>query len=131
MTTREKEVSAPGSPIERKLVKIWQEVLGLRDSLTGIDDNFFELGGHSLKATILISKIHQALGVKLPLTEVFKRQTVRKLAEYIQDARQSKYAGIEPVEKKEYYTLSSAQKRMYFLQQLIDGAKRIVGVEYV
>jgi amino acid adenylation domain-containing protein len=121
MITREKEISTPRNTIERKLVKIWQEVLGLRDSSAGIDDNFFELGGHSLKATTLISRIHKSLGVKLPLAEVFKRQTIRKLAEYIQEAGQSKYASIEPAEKKDYYPLSSAQKRMYFLQQLIDS----------
>ncbi|UCH97764.1 MAG: AMP-binding protein, partial [Candidatus Aminicenantes bacterium] len=105
--------------------EIWSDILG-RDALhasqlhssLGIDDNFFELGGHSLKATLLISKIHKELGVKIPLVEIFKRQTVRMLSEYLKNAKSTCYTGIEPVEKQEYYRLSSAQKRLYFLQQL-------------
>ncbi|MGD2092862.1 MAG: amino acid adenylation domain-containing protein [Candidatus Aminicenantes bacterium] len=120
-----KEYAAPRDKIEKKLVEIWLEIL-CRDSLhasqlrisLGIDDNFFELGGHSLKVTLQVSKIHQKFEVKIPLAEVFKRPTIRQLAEYIKAAKKSKYAGIEPVEKKEYYALSSAQKRMYFLQQI-------------
>ena len=56
--------------------------------------------------------------IKIPLTEIFKRQTIRELSAYIKRAKQHKYAGIEAVEKREYYGLSSAQKRLYFLWQL-------------
>ncbi|HLP47901.1 MAG TPA: amino acid adenylation domain-containing protein, partial [Candidatus Kapabacteria bacterium] len=115
----------PRNKLEKKLVELWSEVLGknkLNSSqlqLTiGIDDNFFNLGGHSLKATILISKIHKALNVFVPLAEVFKNATIRGLAEYIRSKVEEEYESIQPVEKKEYYELSSAQKRLYFLQQL-------------
>ena len=108
--------AAPRDKIEEKLVDIWYEVLG-RSGTIGIDDNFFEIGGHSLKATILTSKIHRGLSVKIPLAEVFKRQTIRGLSEYIRGSQEVKYAEINPVEAKEYYGLSSAQKRLYFLQQ--------------
>ncbi|MCP4147485.1 MAG: AMP-binding protein, partial [bacterium] len=57
-----------------------------------------------------------------PLAEVFSRQTVKALAEYIAAERQSKYTAMEPVEKKENYALSSAQKRLYFLQQMDTGS---------
>jgi acyl carrier protein len=121
------DYAAPGNALEEKLVEIWLDVLGLsRDAwhdsqgnhlIIGINDNFFELGGHSLKATILVSKIHKELNVKVPLAEVFKHQTIRGLSKYIGDMGEDKYASIEPVEKKEYFALSSAQKRLYFLQQ--------------
>jgi amino acid adenylation domain-containing protein len=122
------DYAAPGNALEEKLVEIWLDVLGLskdgwRDSrkkrpIIGINDNFFEIGGHSLKATILASRIHKELNVKIPLAEVFKHQTVKELATYINGAEKNEYVGIEPVEKKEYYPLSPAQKRLYFLQQL-------------
>jgi amino acid adenylation domain-containing protein len=120
-----KDFTAPRDRIEKKLVEIWSGILcrdashasQLRTSL-GIDANFFELGGHSLKVTLQVAKIHKEFEVKIPLAEVFKRQTIRQLAEYIKAAKKDKYADIEPVEKKEYYALSSAQKRMYFLQQM-------------
>ncbi|NIM17442.1 MAG: AMP-binding protein, partial [Candidatus Aminicenantes bacterium] len=113
------EYAAPRDDIERRLVKIWLEVLGREPSASiGIDDNFFRLGGHSLNTTILATRIHQAFHVELSLSEVFKRRTVRKLGEYIRQAHHKAYIGIEPVEKMEYYPLSSAQKRLYFLQQM-------------
>jgi len=111
--------SAPRNQLEKKLVEIWHDVLGIHSSVSiGIDDNFFELGGHSLKATILISILHKELNVKVPLEQVFKRQSIRGLSKYIKDAGESKYKGVAAVEKKEYYAISPAQKRLYFLQQL-------------
>jgi len=103
-------------------VEIWSEVLfgdrQINRSLIGIDDNFFALGGHSLKAAIMVSKIHRELKVKIPLAEVFKTPTPRALAQYIINTAEDRYTSIEPLEKKEYYALSSAQKRLYILQQM-------------
>jgi amino acid adenylation domain-containing protein len=116
---------APGNDIETKLAGIWSEVLG-RDALPtsqspesiGVDDNFFQLGGHSLKATVLVSKIHREFDVRLPLVEIFRTPTIRGLSIYIKHAAQWEYKQVESAEKKEYYVLSSAQKRLHFLQQL-------------
>jgi amino acid adenylation domain-containing protein len=131
---RDSEVKScgPRNFIEKKLAEIWTEVLFAEDSaLTGtssgkqtgypgisIDDNFFQMGGHSLKAAVLVSKIHKEMNIKVPLLEVFNRQTIRGLSRYIEETGECKYIGIEPVEKREYYGLSSAQKRLYFLQQM-------------
>ncbi|HLP46705.1 MAG TPA: amino acid adenylation domain-containing protein, partial [Candidatus Kapabacteria bacterium] len=116
---------APRDEIEKKLVEIWSNVLG-RDELhavqletsIGIDDNFFQLGGHSLKATILVSKIHKLFQVNIPLTEIFKTPTIQELANYIKTSFKNKFVSIYPVEKRKYYPLSSAQKRLYILYQL-------------
>jgi len=110
--------AAPQDRLEKKLVQIWSEVLAVNKDVISIHHNFFEIGGHSLKAMILTSKIHKELDIKVPLTEVFKRQTIKAQVEYIKQAEENRYAAIEPLEKKEYYALSSAQKRMYFLQQV-------------
>jgi amino acid adenylation domain-containing protein len=109
---------APRDVVEGRLVELWSGVLGIEKHLIGIDFNFFELGGHSLKATILIAGIHKELDVKLPLAEVFKTPTVSGLAKYIREAEKKRYVSIVPLEKKEYYALSSAQKRLYILQQM-------------
>jgi len=117
--------TAPRGEIEKKLVKIWTEILE-RDKLhasqlqtsIGIDDNFFQLGGHSLKATIMMSKIHKELNVKVELMEIFRTPTIRDIARLIRGLKKEAFQAIEPVEKKQYYPLSSAQKRLYFLQQL-------------
>jgi amino acid adenylation domain-containing protein len=108
----------PGNKIERKLVAIWSEVLGIEDTIIGIDNNFFELGGHSLKATQLASRIHKEFNIKLPLVVLFKTPTIRGLSEYLQEAAEDKYPTIVPAVKKDVYPLSPAQKRMYILQQM-------------
>jgi amino acid adenylation domain-containing protein len=109
---------APGDEIHIKLAGIWAEVLGINRDIISMDSNFFELGGHSLKATFLASKINKEFGVKLPLAEIFKTPTIKDISQYIQHAVTDRYASIEPVEKKEYYGLSSAQQRLYILYQM-------------
>ncbi len=109
------EYVAPSNETEEKLAAIWQEVLGLER--IGINDNFFELGGHSLKAINIVAKIHKELNVSVPLREMFKTPTIKGLANYVGGTKQSIYSLIEPAEEKEYYELSSAQKRIYALQQ--------------
>ncbi|MGD2093175.1 MAG: amino acid adenylation domain-containing protein, partial [Candidatus Aminicenantes bacterium] len=109
--------TAPGDEVERRLADIWEEVLPLSAAI-GIDGNFFQLGGHSLKAMTLLAKVHQAFNVKLALSEMFKRPSIRRLSQYIRDAIEEQYMSIEAAEKKEYYALSSAQQRLYFLQQM-------------
>ncbi|MCP5107697.1 MAG: AMP-binding protein, partial [bacterium] len=118
----EGEYKAPGNDVETKLVEIWAEVLGIKKDIIGIDANFFQLGGHSLKATAVLSKIHKELEVKIPLVEIFTNPTVRELAECIEGLTEEQYKAIEPVEKKDYYAVSSAQRRLYVLQQMEPGS---------
>jgi amino acid adenylation domain-containing protein len=115
----ERQYTAPRDEIEEKLVGIWAEVLKQSSSSIGIDDSFFDLGGHSLKAVLMSANIHKELNVRIPFSKIFARPDIRRLAEYIKGAPEEKYASVEPVEQKEYYpSLSSAQKRMFVLQQM-------------
>ncbi len=110
------EYVPPENPVEEKLVELGKEILGV--SQIGIDDNFFELGGHSLKAITLVSRIYKEFNVEIPLREIFKTPTISELAEYIQIAEKSLYTGIPIVSQQEFYPVSSAQKRMFVLNQL-------------
>ena len=117
------EYTAPRDAIEEKLAEIWVEVLGIEKAAIGIDADFFGLGGHSLKATSLISKIHGAFNIQIPLPEVFSRPTIRSLAEHIRMRQHAlhpgeQYDAIKTVEEKEFYTLDSAQNRFYILQRM-------------
>ncbi|MCX6582106.1 MAG: amino acid adenylation domain-containing protein, partial [Candidatus Aminicenantes bacterium] len=123
---QKQEYTAPRDPMEEKLAEIWTEVLNINTGMAaiGIDDNFFQLGGHSLKAMILAAKIHKAFAVKIPLAQLFKSVTIRALTGYIKQKTGQKdglYTTMEAVEKKEYYPLSSAQERLFFLQQMDIG----------
>jgi len=110
--------AAPGDEMEQKLAGLWADVLDIDVSRIGIDDNFFQLGGHSLKTTILIARIHKELNVRVSLAEFFLHPDIRSLSSSIRTALIVEAQDIEAGEEKEYYPLSSAQKRMYVLQQM-------------
>ncbi|MEC1581804.1 plipastatin non-ribosomal peptide synthetase PpsC [Bacillus subtilis] len=111
--------TAPRNVIEMKLSQLWEDVL--KNGPVGIHDNFFDRGGHSLKATALVSRIAKEFDVQVPLKDVFAHPTVEGLATVIREGTDSPYEAIKPAEKQETYPVSSAQKRIYVLQQLEDG----------
>jgi amino acid adenylation domain-containing protein len=107
----------PVNEMEEKLADIWSGVLGIGKDGISTNANFFDLGGQSLKATTLLAKIHKALNVKVPLTKIFKYPTIKELAGYLKGMAIDKFTAVGAAEEKEYYPLSSAQKRLYILQQ--------------
>ncbi|MGG1240886.1 amino acid adenylation domain-containing protein, partial [Bacillus sonorensis] len=115
----EKQYTAPRNLLEVKLSQVFEDVL--KNGPVGIQDNFFDRGGHSLKATVLMSRIAKEFQVQLPLKDIFSHPTVEELAGIIGEGEINPYAAIEPAEERQTYPVSSAQKRMYVLQQLDDG----------
>jgi tyrocidine synthetase-3 len=116
--------TAPRDKLEEELISLWADVLGLPVPVIGIDNRFFNLGGHSLKAMHLVSRVHKVFDVRVPLPEFFRLPTVRRLADYISRAADDPYRAIAPVEKREYYRVSSAQRRLYILHQVDDRTTR-------
>ncbi|NEN81312.1 non-ribosomal peptide synthase/polyketide synthase [Paenibacillus elgii] len=110
---------APRTPIELRLARIWQEVLGVQR--IGINDNFFDLGGHSLRATTMAAKIHKELHIRVPLKEVFQAPTIEALGKVIGAMGQTAYETIPVVEERDYYPVTSAQKQLYILSHLEGG----------
>ncbi|MCP4146735.1 MAG: SDR family NAD(P)-dependent oxidoreductase, partial [bacterium] len=111
------EFIAPQNEIEERVAKIWQEFLGIE--AVGIHDDFFELGGDSLQVITVASVIHRELNVKVPVPAFFSGPTVRKLSRYIYShTGKNLYRAIETAENKNYYPLSTAQKRLYILHRI-------------
>ncbi|WP_127573070.1 non-ribosomal peptide synthetase, partial [Paenibacillus xylaniclasticus] len=108
---------APRTETEARLAEIWLEVLGIEQ--VGVTDDFFALGGHSLKAMQLVSLIHRVFGAEVPLRSLFKRPTIEELADVLEQYMSSEsYISIPRVEKQDDYPVSSAQKRLYILDQM-------------
>ncbi len=70
----------PGTPEERLLATVWEELLGL-ESLPGTDANFFEVGGDSVLAMKLVAKLRTSLHREIPVHRVFTHPTLAELAE--------------------------------------------------
>ncbi len=113
----------PANTVERKLVGIWAELLGMEYGKISSEDDFFQLGGHSLKATLLVMEIYKVFNARISVTEVFLMPSVKELARAIEKALPGEnYEPVKKVETKEFYPLSSAQERLYVLQQVDPGA---------
>ncbi|WP_147385152.1 non-ribosomal peptide synthetase, partial [Paenibacillus thiaminolyticus] len=110
------EFMPPRTLTEIRLAMLWQDVLGVQQ--VGLNDDFFELGGHSLRAMTLVSRIHQKLNAQIKLHDVFQSPTLERMSQVIESSAGSPYEGLLPAPNQDYYPLSSAQKRMYVLQQL-------------
>jgi amino acid adenylation domain-containing protein len=109
---------APRTPLEEKLAAIWAEVLHLPK--VGVRDNFFRLGGHSLLATQVVSRLRSWAHVELPLRAMFESPTVAELAECVEHLSVSGDAlpPVRRVSRDRALPLSSAQRRLWFLNQL-------------
>jgi acyl carrier protein len=74
---------APIGEIEVELARIWSGVLKVEN--VGRNDNFFEMGGNSLQASRIINLIYEVFGMELPIRTIFELQTVKALAQKIED----------------------------------------------
>ena len=116
---------APRGPVERGLTGVWEEVLGRQG--IGVHEDFFVLGGHSLLAMQVVSRVHAAFGVELPVRRLFEARTVDALARVVEEARAAaRGAPPAPTLAARDSTpppgarapLSFAQQRLWFLDQL-------------
>jgi phthiocerol/phenolphthiocerol synthesis type-I polyketide synthase E len=80
----------PRNETERLLAEIWSEVLAIET--IGVHDNFFKLGGDSLLAIQVSARIRSALGVELPVGELFEEATVEAVATRVDAKRREKQA---------------------------------------
>jgi acyl transferase domain-containing protein len=125
----------PRDPLEQKMAEIWQDLFGIEN--IGIDDDFFELGGDSLQGMTMINRTKRLLKENIGITAVFEFPNIFALAENFRqnypgavaritggstDSEETSLTEtldtIKPAEKKPMYPLSSAQKRLYFIQQM-------------
>ncbi len=109
---------APTTPLERQLVTIWQEVLGIEK--IGLTDNFFELGGHSLTLILVVNKVKSRLGYDITIKEMFLNPTI---AGMIPKLGNRAYGIIPKAPVQEDYVLTSSQHRLWILSQFEGGNK--------
>ncbi len=110
---------APTTSTEIELATIWTQVLG--KERISVYDNFFDLGGNSLKAVQITQRV-ESLGGTLRLADVFSRQTVRAIAELLDQGpllpALTTPSTIVPLPAQATYEVSPAQRRLWVLRQL-------------
>ncbi len=124
----EKNCVAPRNELEKMIVEVWQEVLGL-DNLS-ITDNFFLIVCQSLSATGIMARLSQELDIDLPILLIFQEPTVAGLAEqikndyedvkiqYLVESDNQKVIKIKPQPNQSHYPVSYAQKRLWVIDKL-------------
>ena len=75
------QYAEPRNAIEKKLAKIWSEVLQI--PRVGIYDRFLDLGGHSLLVGNIISRISETCQFEISFRDFFEHPTVALLAELV------------------------------------------------
>ncbi|QIS14174.1 non-ribosomal peptide synthetase [Nocardia arthritidis] len=70
--------AAPTTELERAVLTVWEQVLGVRISST--TEDFFQLGGQSLQTIQAVNRIGAALGRDVPVALLFRHPTVAGLA---------------------------------------------------
>lgn len=86
----------PKTPLEKKVVEIVAEVLGVKQ--IGMQDRFFKLGGHSLLATQFIARVRQLLQIELPMRILFESTDMQELVSFIETAIMTKIESLSEAE---------------------------------
>jgi len=74
--------AAPDTALERRLVEIWRQVLGIER--VGVHDSFFDLGGHSLQLGQVHHLLVGELKRDLPMLDLFQHPTIHALARHLE-----------------------------------------------
>ena len=84
------------SALEKSIVAIWQEILDQR--VDNVHQNFFELGGNSMSAVRVADAVDKLLNIKMPLALLIEHNTVKRLAEALQQDLNEDFQILVPIQ---------------------------------
>ena len=110
---------------EIAVAQVWGNVLGYEE--ISVADNYYDLGGDSIHAIKINSLLEKRLKIQVTISELFNHLTIAELSEYLEskdrssdndEEKESDSYVIVPAAKSDYYPVSSAQRRLFILDQL-------------
>ncbi len=115
---KNKSKKTPKSSLEQIILDTMKDILKLEE--LGTDESFFAAGGNSLLGIRFVSAMkNKGFGIKV--SDLFVNETAEKLADFLKNSKEDQYVAIPEAEEKEYYLMSSAQRRMYLLWKMDKG----------
>ncbi len=102
---------------ESKIAAIWAEVLGKEKDKLSRNIQFFDVGGSSLRAIQVVARVFKQFGVRLIIGDIFRNNTIAKLAAHIDELTITEDRSIPAVSPAETYPVSHAQKRLWIMDQ--------------
>jgi amino acid adenylation domain-containing protein/non-ribosomal peptide synthase protein (TIGR01720 family) len=115
--------TAPRTPAEEALARIWRSVLGLEQ--VGVHDNFFHLGGDSILSIQVVARARSA-GWAITPQQMFERQTIAALARVARPAgeavEQEAVAGespLTPIQRRFFAELAGVPEALHWFNQAV------------
>ncbi|MBU3916385.1 SDR family NAD(P)-dependent oxidoreductase, partial [bacterium] len=105
---QEEKYVAPRNDIEHRIVKIWEEFLGIER--VSIHDDFFEIGGDSLMAVRLTARLEESFPGAVTEKTILRESTVSDLALAIQNNLESQSKNSQDQRLANYQSLIQMQK---------------------
>lgn len=113
---RNLEHEEPINQLQKQIKMVWEKILG--QERIGINQSFFDIGGSSITAMKLSSKLGEVFKKEVSVKDIFVYETIAKQEEFLEKmGEKRRERKIKPIGEKAYYKTSSAEKRMYLLQQ--------------
>jgi amino acid adenylation domain-containing protein len=100
------------------LLSAWLQTLKIEKDNVDTTKDFFRSGGNSLLAMILLAKLQQLFGTKIPIEEFFRKPTLSYLQTYAPKEVVTEVFVIKKLSTKTDYALSHAQQRMWILNEM-------------
>jgi len=126
----EKDFESRPNLTEAKLLKIWEDVLGVKD--ISVDDNFFQLGGHSLLATKLMAKVKVVFNRNFPVSLFYSAPSVRQFAAIISkdvNLKKSNLVPIQPLGNQTPFFVIPGYLFYYHLSKYLGADQPLYGFE--
>lgn len=114
-----KEIVKPRDEIDDELVKIVKKMMHIEN--ISMTDTLLDLGGDSLTAITLSTKILSKFNVQIYIKNILSENNLMQISDLIKQYmdENNTRTRIEKAPVKEFYPLSTAQKRIYYNSKMI------------
>ncbi|MEQ8474598.1 amino acid adenylation domain-containing protein [Fulvivirga sp.] len=89
----------PKNQVEKQLVQMWAEVIGVHQSTISTTSDFFEIGGHSLKAAALATKLSTHFDTQIELLDIFRFPVLEDFSNHVLAANNTKIEEFDHIKK--------------------------------